>query len=382
MPLDITNIIHTNAPKEKRESSALTSILVFLNKDITLLSKSLSDKKKLNFYSELQILLSSGIDIKTTLEIIIDEQKKEKDKVLFTTILEHIIQGSGLSEAIKKCGRFSLYEYHSLRIGEESGKLNEVLLELNRYYTGRIKQKRQISSALTYPLLVLFTAIISMIFMMSFVVPMFSDVFTRMQGELPGITLFIIKLSGSMNRYICLTLLIIILLILFIMMFKKKSWYRHLTSSLLLMLPVVKGMMKKMYLSRYCRSMSLLLGSKTPILTSIQLVKEMIGFYPFERALAEMEEKIMQGHHLHRLMSNYAIFDKRIVALTKVAEEVNQLDTVYTTLTAQYTEELEHRLNMLSHVLEPLLIIFVGLIVGFILVAMYMPIFQLSTGIF
>ncbi|OFX26851.1 MAG: hypothetical protein A2033_08155 [Bacteroidetes bacterium GWA2_31_9] len=128
--------------------------------------------------------------------------------------------------------------------------------------------------------------------------------------------------------------------------------------------------------------MALLIASRTPMLRAIQLVRNMIGFYPFEKALDIIDSDIMSGKSLHESMKKFSIFDNRTISLVKVAEEVNQLDTIFERLNKQYSDELEHRIGMMSSLLEPAMIIFVGVLVGVILVAMYLPLFQLSTSIY
>jgi len=125
-----------------------------------------------------------------------------------------------------------------------------------------------------------------------------------------------------------------------------------------------------------------LLGAKTPMLKSIQLVRQMIGFYPFERALEAIEKGILRGDPLHKGMQKSKLFDARIISLTRVAEEVNQLDSMFTRLGSQYSDELEYRTSMINNLLEPVMIIFVGGLVAFILIAMYLPLFQLSSSVY
>ena len=117
------------------------------------------------------------------------------------------------------------------------------------------------------------------------------------------------------------------------------------------------------------------------MLKSIDLVSRMIHFYPFEKALVNIQDRILHGGNLNEAMRDYKIFDTRIISLTKIAEEVNQLDMVFDRLAKQYSEELEHQIGMLSNLLEPVMIIVVGVIVAVVLVSMYLPLFQLSTSI-
>jgi type IV pilus assembly protein PilC len=140
-----------NSP-DKWKAKALSDLL---NRDIRLFSSSLSDKKKERFYSELNILLSAGVDLQSALSLICEEQSKERDKQLFHDVGVQIINGDSLSEAIRKTSRFTSYEYYTLQIGEETGKLSEVLEQLSIYFLRKIMLKRQIVNALAYPVLVL-----------------------------------------------------------------------------------------------------------------------------------------------------------------------------------------------------------------------------------
>jgi len=378
MSLNLAEIKKSNNFK-KAKNSDLKQVFEFLNKDISFGKKGLKDQKKEQFYSELSILLTSGTDVRTAMEIIVAEQTKKKDTEIFQNLMSVILEGSSLSEAMEQSGQFTPYEYFSIRIGEESGKITNVLKDLTVYYTKKIKQKKQFTSALTYPLLVLFMAIGSVVFMMNFVVPMFVDVFKRFKGDLPGLTKSIIKLSNFFSNYIGLIFLVILLIVLSLYFIRKKNWYRNYSSKLLLRIPVAGILIKKIYLAQFCQSMALLIGSKTPMLRAIHLIKNMISFYPYQQALTIIENDVLHGMALYKSMEQFPIFDKRTVTLTKIAEEINQLDTVFAKLNDQYSHELEHRIGMLSSILEPVMIIFVGILVGIILIAMYLPMFQLGT---
>ncbi|HAF29359.1 MAG TPA: type II secretion system F family protein [Bacteroidales bacterium] len=388
MSLDLTEIKkksksgHQEGRTSDKKNGEVQNVFAFLNKDISFGKKGLKDQKKEQFYSELNILLTSGTDVRTAMDIVVAEQTRKKERVIFEDLMNRVLEGVSLSEAMEKSGEFTPYEYYSVRIGEESGKINNVLKDLSIYFSKKIKQKKQFTSALTYPTLVLVTAIGAVIFMMNFVVPMFVDVFKRFKGDLPALTKAVVKLSNVFSEYLGLVLLIIVSIILVLYFVRKKNWYRNFSSKLLLKIPMIGDLVQKIYLARFCQSMALLIGSKTPMLRAIQLIKNMITFYPYQQALTTIEKDILYGKPLYESMAQFSIFDKRTVSLTKVAEEINQLDTVFSKLNDQYSDELEHRIGMLSSVLEPIMIIFVGLLVGIILIAMYMPMFQLGTSMY
>ena len=382
MSIDLSTIKTKIKEKEPKKLSEGKGIFDFLNKDITFTRKGLKDIKKEQFYSELNILLSSGIDVRTAMDIIVSEQTNKREKELFQLLMQRVLDGESLSESMLISGNFTPYEYYSIKIGEESGKMNDVLKDLSIYFTKKIKQKKQFTSALTYPTLVLFTAIGAVLFMMNFIVPMFVDVFKRFKGELPPLTKMVVSISEWFTHYIGIIFLLLAIFIAGLYFLRKKNWYRRVSSSILLKLPLAGVLIHKIYLARFCQSMALLMGAKTPMLKAINLVKNMIDFYPYHQALTIIENDILYGKPLYESMEQFTIFDKRTISLTKVAEEINQLDVVFAKLNEQYSDELEHRIGLLSSLLEPAMIIFVGLLVGVILIAMYMPMFQLGTSMY
>jgi type IV pilus assembly protein PilC len=371
------------APAAEVNDSSRTAggLFAFLEKDISLSGNKLSDKKKERFYSELKILFSAGIDIKTALELVEEEQQKKQDKELFGTIKQKVVNGSGLSDALNGTGKFSPYEYYTLQIGEETGHLNEVLEELSSFFATKIAQKRQVVSAISYPMIVLFTAFGAIFFMLKYVVPMFSDVFKRFNSDLPGLTKFIIHLSSVFSKYVPVFLMIIIGSFVLLYSQRKKKWYKKYSSLLLLKMPFIGDMVTKVYLERFCHSMNLLISSKTQLVNSIELVSKMIDFYPITTSLENVRQDILKGEPLYLSLSKYKIYNKRMVSLIKVAEEVNQLDVIFGKLSKQYGEEIKHKTGLISSMLEPIMIIFLGLLVAVILIAMYLPLFRLGTSI-
>jgi type IV pilus assembly protein PilC len=353
----------------------------FLNKDIKFFDSGFNDKKKERFYSELCILFNSGVDIRSALELIEEEQLKEKDKIIFSKIKEAIVAGASLSKAVEQTGMFTAYEFYSIQIGEESGRLTEVLQELSIFFSKKIQQKRQLTSALSYPAVVFFASFGAIFFMMKFVVPMFADVFKRFKGELPYFTKLIIKLSDAFSNYSFYLLLGLTILIVFLYNQRKAVWFRRTSANILLHTPIMKNMISKIYLARFCQSMNLLISAKTPLVTAIDLVKKMVGFYPIEISLDEIQDDVMKGESLHVSLSKFKIYNKRMISLIKVAEEVNQLDTMFSKLAKQYTDEVEHQTSILGSLIEPVMIIFLGALVAIILVAMYLPLFQMSSTV-
>lgn len=367
-----------NIPQQKKDKKDSFDIDSLLKKEITLFS-SFSNKKKEAFYIELGVLLKAGLELKDALELIANEQKKEVDKQLFLNIINDLIAGKNLSEAIKVQKKFSEYEYYSIQIGERTGTLQNVAEELGNFYKRKNEQRRTVINALSYPIVVLCTAFLAVLFMLQFVVPMFADIFKQNKVELPWITQKIIVISNGFSKYYWVLFVFIILVFVFIRVFKNKEWYQRLTSMILLKTPFVGEFVRKVKLAQFTQAISLLVGAKVPLLNGIQLTKNMIEFYPLQKALEKVENNILVGKTLHESILLEPIFDKKMGSLIKVAEETNQTETIFNRLTYQYNQEIESKSKMISATVEPLIIVVLGGIVAVILVSMYLPMFKLSS---
>jgi len=364
-------------PSQKDDQGGLMELL---NRDISFGSKELSDKKKEYLYLELSSLLQAGINLKSSFELITTDQEKEKDRELFTKIQDTVLNGTTFSQALQQTGKFSLYEVYSLQIGEETGKLIEVLQDLAKFYQNKIKQRRKIVSALTYPSVVLSTSLGAVFFMLKFVVPMFGDVFKRFGGKLPWITEKIIGMSQAMEDNFLRFFILLILIAVFIFSVRKSERYRQLSTKLVLRLPMVGNLVQKIYLARFCNSMRLLINARLPLLRAIALSRQMIGYYPIESSLQKVEDDIMKGKSLHQSLQQFSVYPRKMIQLIKVGEETNQLDYFFAKISDQYIDEVEYKTSTLSSMMEPLIIIFLGLIVGVILISMYLPLFQMNNS--
>ena len=370
-----------NISKNKKENSKEFDINTLLKKEINLFGKSFSNKKKEAFYIELSVLLGAGLTLKDALTLTVEEQKKEADKKLLSFVVKELINGKSFSESIRQKKEFSEYEYYSLKIGEETGTLQKISKELGAFYKRKNEQRRTIVGALSYPLVVLFTAFLAVFFMLQFVVPMFADIFKQNKVELPWITKAILSSSEFFQKYYLIGFVVVIIIFVFIFFNKKKEWYRKLTSSIVLKTPFVGEFVRKVKIAQFTQAITLLTSAKIPLLNGIQLTKKMINYYPLQVALVHIEEDLLLGKNLHESLRNYKVFDSKMVSLIKVAEETNQNEIIFQRLTDQYNEEIQYKSKMISSTVEPFIILILGGIVAVILIAMYLPMFKLSTVI-
>ncbi|WP_321827251.1 type II secretion system F family protein [Maribacter dokdonensis] len=349
-----------------------------LQKEITF-GKSFGNKKKENFYSELAVLLKAGIQLKDAIALIQGNQKKEKQIAIFSEIGSELIAGQSFFEVLKDKPEFSEYEYYSIKIGEETGTLPRIVEELGKFYERKNEQRRSLMNALTYPIIILCTAILVVVFMLRMVVPMFEDIFKQNGVDLPGITKMIIGASNFIKNYGWLVLMLIGLLIVLRKVFSTKQWFKSANDQFVQRIPFIGSFITSVYLAQFTQAVALLTASKVPMLNSIQLVKKMINFHPLNEALKNVENDVMAGQSLNASMANNKIFDNKMISLVKVAEETNQTEYIFERLSQQYEIEVQQKSKLLSTLMEPIIIIVIGIFVGVILVSMYLPMFKLSS---
>lgn len=370
-----------NLEKKQKPIVEKGQIETLLKKEINLFGNPFSNKVKEDFYTELSVLLKAGVNLKEALELIEQSQKKKQNQQTLHSISESLVSGQSLSNAIKIQKPFTDYEYYSLKIGEETGSLGQVTGQLGGFFARKNEQRRNLIGALTYPIIILTTAVLVVVFMLQFVVPMFQDIFKQQNVELPAITKFIISLSGLMKSYGWLLLLLVFALLLSRTFLNKNSKFKKIKDNIILRIPYIGNFVKTVYLSQFTQAVSLLTTSKVPMVNSIQLVKQMIDFYPLQKALEEVEEEILKGASLSQSLKQHKLFDDKMIALVKVAEETNQTEFIFDRLNQQYNTQVQQQSKMLSTIMEPIIILFVGVLVGVILVAMYLPMFKLSSVI-
>lgn len=370
-----------NIQNSKEDRSLSSSVDSILKKEITLFGPSFSNKKKESFYVELGVLLKAGLTLKDALELISEEQKKKADKNLIKEVLNELIIGKNLSDATKKRKEFSEYETYSLQIGERTGTLERVADELGIFYKRKNEQRRTIISALSYPIIVLLTAFGAIVFMLQFVVPMFEGIFRQNNMELPWLTKVIIKLSNAFGQYFGVGMIVVLAMIIFFQFSKKKEWYRRAKSSFWLRFPFVGEFIRKVKIAQFTQAIHLLTSAKIPLLNAIQLTRQMIDYYPLEKALDRVEHDILQGKTFYESVKEIPIFDRKMSSLIKVAEETNQNETIFKRLTDQYNEEIAYKSKMISATIEPFVVLILGLIVAVVLIAMYLPMFKMSSVI-
>lgn len=339
----------------------------------------MKEEKKEMVFSELNSLLSSGLDFSRSFRLLIDGESDQKSRAVLQSLYDSVVKGSLLWQAVESSGKFTPLDQGVIRIGEETGCLGESLEFLSSYYRKKTEQKRMLGSALRYPLIVLSISLIVVIFMMAVIVPMFEQVYSRMGGELPGITQTIIRISKSFPVWGTILALAVISVAAIFYVSRDSQAMKAFTGSLVLNTPFAGDIMRKNYQSHFCKLLHLLTRSGVPLLTGVEMLYSVITFYPYRQSFDKICEGLRRGELLSSILAGYPkLYDKKLVVLVRVGEETNRLSDMFERQGNELTKELEFRLQRLGSILEPVLVLFVGILVAVILISMYMPMFKLG----
>lgn len=240
-----------------------------------------------------------------------------------------------------------------------------------------------VKNAVSYPIIILFIAIAVLVFMLTVIVPMFEQVYIRMGGELPAITRSIIAFSSAFPTYLLIIVCLTATTILCVVLWGKTAAYQSFRATILLRSPLVGILIRKNIQAQYCKLLHLLTSSGVPLIRGIEMLGEIIVFYPYKQSFAAIIRGLRQGELFADCMARFPlIYDKRFIALLRVGEETNRLNEMFSQQSEELTADLEHRIRQLGNLLEPILIMGIGGIVAIVLISMYLPMFNLGSTIY
>jgi type IV pilus assembly protein PilC len=339
----------------------------------------MKEAKKELLFSELLSLLSSGLDFSRAFQLLIGQENEKNTKQMLEKLYSDVVSGAPLWQALQQSGRFPALDCGVVRIGEQTGRLAEALDFLADYYHKRIAQKRMVSSAVSYPIIILCTAVVVVAFMLAFIVPMFEQVYSRMGGELPAMTRRIIALSRNFPLYAGIATAIFASIAFALYSTRHSDEVRRATAWVMLHTPLAGAALRKNHQAHFCKLLYLLTSSGVPLLHGLKMLRTIITFYPYQQSLDSVAGGLSRGELFSAGLERYPhLYEKRLTTLLRVGEETNRLPQMLQKQGEDLTKELEYRLRQLGSMLEPLLILLVGILVAVILISMYLPMFRLG----
>lgn len=339
-----------------------------------------SQKDILFFTRQFATLFASGVPVVQAFDALIGQIKNKNFKKILIQMRNDIEKGSSLADSMRRHPRvFSSLFVNMVRAGEEGGMLDKVLQRMADYFEKMIKLKRKIIGAMIYPSLVIAVAILVVAIIMIFVIPTFAKLFAEMGLDLPLPTRITIAMSNFMAKSGIFIFLGIIIFFVFVKFFRRSENGRKITDSIFLRIPVLGTILLKASLSRFSRTLGTLLGSGVPILNSMEISARASGNKVIEDVVIDMKEDITAGKSLTEVLkSKPEIFPPIFVQMVNVGESTGATDEMLNKVADFYDEEVDNTVANLMSMLEPALIVFLGVTIGFIVVSLYLPIFKLG----
>jgi len=335
------------------------------------------------FSRQLATMMKSGVPIVGGLEIIAGGQKNPKAKALYTDIRSSIEGGSSLHESLGRHPvQFDELYRNLVHAGETAGVLETVLDTIASYKENIEALKGKIKKALFYPATVVAVAILVSAVLLIFVVPQFQNVFKSFGADLPAFTLMIIAASDFMLGYWWLMLLLVGGGIGGLVFLKKRSLaFQHFLDRMILKLPVVGQIMHNSAIARFSRTLAVTFQAGVPLVEALDIVAGATGNTVYEQAVKRIRDDVSVGYQVNVAMRQVNLFPHMVIQMAAIGEEAGALDSMLYKVAEFYEAEVNNAVDALSSLLEPLIMIFIGGVVGSMVIGMYLPIFKLAAAI-
>lgn len=331
------------------------------------------------FTRQFATMINAGVPIVQTLDILRDQTGNITFKKTLREVREDVKAGQTLSEAFSKHPKvFDELVINLTRAGETGGALDIIMNRLADYLEKIMVLKRKIKGAMVYPIAVVSFALVVVMVMLVYVIPIFANMFKDAGLALPLPTLVVINISNAARNYIHWIITGLVLIAFAIFRIRKTERGRLVTDRILLRIPVLGELIRKSAIARMCRTLSTLIGNGVPILDSLQIVARVAGNRVIERAIMYSREEVSRGRGLSDPVEETRVFPLIVPRMIAVGETTGALDSMLGKIADFFEDEVDRTVEALTSLLEPIFIIVLGVIIGGLLVAMYLPIFQIG----
>jgi type IV pilus assembly protein PilC len=372
----------TKAKEVKGASQRISGPGVTEKKKGRLIFGGVSSKDLTQFTSQLSTLQDAGLPIVRSLRILESQMKPGRLKQQVGVVADDVEGGSSLSDALAKHPRtFDKLYVQMVRAGEAGGVLDTILRRLAEFMEKSLRLRKRVIGASIYPIAVLVIATLILSGIMIFVIPKFIELFDDMGLEVPPMTAILLVITELVNQF---WFLIPGIPFVFIIVYKavvRTDGGRLLVDKIRLGIPVFGTIMRKATISRFARTLGTLVASGVPILEALTIVREAIGNEVVARAVEEVTNSIREGESVARPLRQFPVFDEILINMIEVGEETGELDKMLLKIADNYDEDVDVAVESLTSLLEPVLIVGMGLAVGFIVIALFMPLITLISKV-
>ena len=345
--------------------------------------KAISPRDIAIFSRQIATMMQSGVPLVTSFEIIAGGQKNPRMKVLLDDIKASIEGGSTLYESL---GKHPLYfdplYLNLVKAGETAGVLDTVLATIANYKENIESIKGKIKKAMFYPIMVIAVSIIVSSILLIFVIPQFEEVFKSFGTDLPAFTQMLVSASRFMVAYWWLALIVAIGAIVgFIQTKKRSKSFAHFLDRAVLKIPVIGEIMKNSAIARFSRTLAITFKAGVPLVEALDIVAGATGNIVYEKAVYRIRDDVSVGYQLNTAMRQVDVFPHMVIQMTAIGEEAGALDDMLNKVAEFYEQEVNNAVDALASLIEPLVMVFIGVLVGGMVIGMYLPIFKLAATI-
>lgn len=334
------------------------------------------------FCRQFYTMLDAGVSINSAVHILAEQLTNRKLKDALGDMEDQVRKGQTLSESMRKHNKiFPDLLISMIETGEVSGNLDSVLLRMSTHYEKENKINNKVKSAMIYPAVLSVVAIVVVTILLTFVMPTFIDMFTESGVELPLSTKILLGMSGGLQKHGLLILLAVVTIVILFRYYLKTDSGKLFSSRLKLKIPVIKKLNQKIIVSRFTRTLSTLLSSGVTLVQALEVVSDVVGNKVAEEALSRIREAVIKGEGLSTPISEDKLFPSMLASMVKIGEESGSLDDILNKTADFYDEELEVTVQTTTALLEPLLIVIMGVVMGFIIISIMLPMFNMYGSI-
>ena len=353
-----------------------------LFENISILQPKIKESDIIIFARQFSTMIDAGLPLLQCLDILYSQQENPTFKKQLKHIKESVETGETFADALKKYPRtFSELFVNMISAGEAGGILDVILQRLSAYAEKMAKLKKQVKGAMTYPAITLVVAIIVVSVILVFVIPVFEKMFASMGSALPAPTQMVVTLSNFVVSYI---IYIIIGIIAFVFLFRqtyKSEKGRIFLDDMFLRLPVIGILIRKVAVAKFTRTTSTMIGSGVSILEALDIVGKTAGNKIVEFAISDVKAGIAEGRSMADPLLESGVFPSMVCSMIAVGESTGALDIMMEKIADFYDDEVDQAVKNLTDMIEPFMLVFLGVVVGGLVIAMYLPIFSMAGAI-
>jgi type IV pilus assembly protein PilC len=328
------------------------------------------------FFQQLSTLIIAGIPLAQAMHILSQQEEQANLLMLTISLKETIMAGNGLAHGLKKFPRhFDDVTCQLIQAGEKTGTLDKMLERVAAYKEKIAAIKNKVIQALFYPAIISFIAIAVTVIMLTFVVPRFAELFQSMHSNLPTLTLGVIAIANFFQQHIIILLFLMMLLSVLIYYTRDKLYKR------LLNCPGLGMLVKKFMLARFAHSLATLFSAGIPLSEALNILSQTISHATFRQVIKKLQRDIHAGKQLHLAMQESQLFPAMMLQMVQVGEESGTLEKMLLKIAEFYEADIDRAIAHLGRLLEPLIMVILGVLIGGLVIAMYLPIFKLGTVI-